>query len=155
MTTISISVKKNFFDRKKIIDRIGKNRARALARSGGIVRAIARRSIRFTKWKGYKTKRSSPGQPPKTHTRNKFSLKLILFAMDSQTDGVVIGPVRGNGQMPVPNIVEFGGPSMYTKWNGKTKRMEERRYTAKSRPFMGPAKQEFESQYPNQWRDLL
>jgi hypothetical protein len=92
--------KASFFDRKAVTDAIGKAKAGVLARQGGLVRTIARRSMR--KKKGP----SKPGTPPNVH---KGLLKdLLFFAFDPQTNTVVVGPAALGGSK-APSTLEYGG----------------------------------------------
>lgn len=89
---ITFHVKNAFFDRPAVQRAIGRARAKALARAGAFIRTRARSSLRRRK------KPSAPGSPPSVHARSGdvASLKTILFAYDTTSDSVVVGPVGLN-----------------------------------------------------------
>lgn len=118
---LGISVTKRapqwFFDRKIVIDAIGRANAMGLSKAGAFVRQRARTSIRRRK------SISEPGQPPHAHAKgNTFaSIKAIFFAFEPRRASVVIGPVGlGNRKTifgsysagAVPNLLEFGGTAL-------------------------------------------
>lgn len=135
MLTLNIkTAKKFFFDRQKIIDRVGVDRARLLRNVGGYVSRTAARSM---KKKGYARKppknmngkagdrfraevrgevASPPGSPPFTHSTDpKATLRKILFIYDTSKEAMVVGPVALNQKNAfgmsgtVPALHEFGG----------------------------------------------
>ncbi len=90
---------KFYFDKKAVIDAVGKAKADVMGRQGALVRTIMKRSMR--KKKGH----APPGQPAYKHQGN---LAKIEFAFDPKTQSVVIGPAKlGNGS--VPEIQDKGG----------------------------------------------
>ncbi len=89
-----------YFDKKAVMDVVGKARVAVLARQGALVRKIMRNSMR--KRKG----NAPPGSPPFAHQGN---LKLIEFAFDPQKNDVVVGPIKlANGKATW--IQDKGGP---------------------------------------------
>lgn len=128
---LSVSVDQ-FFDRAKVMSRVDRSTLRFLRRSGGLVRIIARRSIRKRK------KISEPGKPPNSHEGTLR--KGIFFGLEPNRETVVIGPApafrqtTGGGQLRGASLLEHGGATIGTDSKGKRRRMVYR-----ARPFMGPA----------------
>jgi len=120
----SFTVKNLFFDRKAIIDALGRARAQAMAKAGAFVRTRGRSKLRRRKAS------SQPGQPPSSHTddlKNK-----TYFSYDPATRSEVIGPEKY--KKGVADVIEKGGTETLTDKHGKT-----RAATYKPRPWMGPA----------------
>ena len=100
-------VKTVFFDRRAVIDRIGKANAQVMAKAGSFVRRTAKGSIRYTK-----TAVSKPGEPPRAHrgkSGNSPLRELIFFAFDDATNSLVIGPTPFRGAAIAPRTLELGG----------------------------------------------
>lgn len=91
--------KAGFFDRGAVLDAMDKATRRAMMRTGGYTRKVARNSMR--KKKGP----APPGSPPNVHVGHIKNL--LYFAYDTQTKSLVVGPV-GFKNSPVPRILEFG-----------------------------------------------
>jgi len=135
MLTLNIKTAKSFFfDRAKIIERVGADRARLLRNVGGFVSKTAARSMRK---KGYARKppknmngragrkfmaevrgevSSPPGSPPFTHSTDpNATLRKILFVFDTAKEAMVVGPVALNQKNAfgisgtVPSLHEYGG----------------------------------------------
>jgi hypothetical protein len=145
--------KSNFFDRPHVWGRINAGNLRPKARSGGLIRKIAKRSIRKRK------KASTPEQAPSSHAG--VLRDLIFFAHDATTGGVVIGPAainfeRDDGytvntKRPTETLEEGGKVGIHEvfyrgrwvrrgfakKQRGQRKRVRWVRIAA--RPYMGPA----------------
>jgi hypothetical protein len=108
---LTFSQTSSFFDRAAVIQAVGKARASALNRAGGMLRLTMRRSIRARK------KVSQPGAPPSSHAPEP-NLRTILYAFDGRS--VFVGPVKLNGgrrrtdgitlKTTVPNALEQGAP---------------------------------------------
>jgi hypothetical protein len=101
-------VTKYFFDRRVVIDRIGRARAAVLSKAGAFIRRSAKGKIRYAK------SPSKPGSPPHAHESKKGGRdsplrELIFFAYDEQTNSVVIGPMPFRGTAIVPRVLELGG----------------------------------------------
>lgn len=109
--SFGFEITKAFFDKAKVLDKIGAQEAKRLSRFGAFVRRAARGLIRAGK------KPSKPGSPPKRHTAEEPNLRTIFFAYDHATHSVIIGPVAFNqkdestdtGAMTVPEVLEKGG----------------------------------------------
>lgn len=138
---VKISVKRFFFDKRAVIDAIGKVEASNLSKAGAFIQRRAKSLLRRRK------KSAEPGKPPSVHAPSgQFaSLKTIFFAWDPSARTVVIGPVGLNskpkGAQPdstVPSLHEFGGRArvVQTKRRGPSVRKV---VTYPPRPFMAPA----------------
>lgn len=148
-----------FFDRQRVINRIGKENARRLSRAGAFIRRRARTSLK-------RRKRSSPpGMPPSVHSTDPVAtLKNIQFALGPDKRSVFIGPLKLNQVemswislrgTTVPAIHEFGdrvivseerykGSEIWFRRDNRYgvsqfKEYRKRRATYRKRPFMGPA----------------
>lgn len=99
-------MKSVFFDRKAIIDRIGRAKARVLSQAGAFIRRTAKGKIRYAKGP------SKPGSPPHGH-RGRYGKsplrELIYFAYDPSTNSVVVGPTPFQGAAIAPRVLELGG----------------------------------------------
>ena len=105
---IAAQVTRSFFDRRAVIDRIGRAKATVLSKAGAFVRRAAKGKIRYAK------SASKPGSPPHAHESKKSGKdsplrELIYFAYDQQTNSVVIGPTPFHGTAIVPRVLELGG----------------------------------------------
>lgn len=116
-----------FFDRKRIVNRLSKISLRFLNRAGGHTRKVARRSMRRRKGA------SPPGSPPFAHTG--YLRDYLFYGLDEIRDSVVIGPSLLAGAerrgVSVPSLHEFGG-SIFNARTGRDDIYE-------PRPYMGPA----------------
>src|SRR4051794_36485291 len=90
----TFALKVAFFDKEAVKRQIGARTAAALNRAGGYVRQVMRRSMRSA---GKRGKVSAPGEPPRYHG-SEPNLRTILYAWDSSTRTVVIGPVKLNSR---------------------------------------------------------
>lgn len=107
---VAARVTKHFFDRRAVIDRIGRARAAVLSKAGAFIRRGAKGKIRYAK------SASKPGSPPHAHESKKGGKdsplrELIYFAYDDHTNSVVIGPMPFRGTPIVPRVLELGGTS--------------------------------------------
>jgi hypothetical protein len=148
---INLDVKRVFFDRKAVIDRMDAATRKVLSKFGAFVRRAARSSIR--------KRRSSapPGSPPSSHTG--LLKRFIFFGYDTQARSVVIGPARldQRGRGEAPALLEHGGVATLTRRAGRrqARNQARRQVRYRPRPFMGPA---FEKQKPllaAMWRDSI
>ena len=117
-----------FFDRQKVIDAVGKARAKAMSKSANTIKVIAKRSMRYAtlfpqqlaqKAAG-KRKRfgrirpaSPPGFPPRAIQPHPFVRKFLWAQFDRTTLSAVTGPIwlprsKGGGT-DAPRILEHGG----------------------------------------------
>jgi len=135
-----------FFDRPKVQRAMDRGTARALNRSGAMIRLTARRSIRRRK------NPSMPGQPPSSPTG--ILRESILYGFDPRQRSVVAGPALrrsgagdGGTARTVPALLERGGR---VRRRGKRKT---HRYQA--RPFMGPAFRKVQNRLPRQWANSV
>ncbi len=91
-----------FFDRPAVIKALERGQARAMARSGGFVMRVARRSMRRVK----RDRSSKPGAPP--FARVGLLRDKLFFAFDDKLRDVVVGP-EGFAGSSVPSLHERGG----------------------------------------------
>ncbi|MDB5294903.1 MAG: hypothetical protein JWO31_886 [Phycisphaerales bacterium] len=120
-------VKSQFFDRRAVVEAIGRTRAAVLSKVGAFVRQRARSSMRRRKAV------AAAGGPPSAHAGNLKDL--LFFALDPEAKSVVVGPVpfvKGEA----PHLLEFGGTVQRGTPGGRTRTA---RYHGN--PFMAPALQ--------------
>jgi len=153
---LDAGLKNFFFDRRAVVDAIGRAEAKNLSRIGAFLRTRARSLLR-------RRKATAPaGSPPSVHTADKvLTLKNIQFAYEAGNHAVIVGPIkfttRSNQDMSttLPNLMEFGGrqviheeryagtqnwyrrDSRYSSRGNKEYRSRVARYAP--RPFMRPA----------------
>ena len=101
-------VTKTFFDRRAVIEAVGRANAMVLSKAGAFIRRTAKGSIRYSK------NPSRPGMPPHAHRSKKGNKtsplrELIFFAYDEPTASLVIGPTPFRGRAIVPRVLELGG----------------------------------------------
>lgn len=157
--TISATMQQFFFDREKVIARIGKINARRLSRAGAYIRTTAKQKVLRRR-----NRVSLPGQPPSVHSQDSTAtLKNIQFAMNPVDESVIVGPVKLNtrersagGELTtVPERLEKGGIGIIEeeRWLGSTvwrrrdqrrnssdkKTYRKRRAVYRPRPFMSVA----------------
>jgi hypothetical protein len=174
---ITYKVTKNFFDRKAVIEAVGRAKAASLSKAGAFVRTAARSRLRPG---GKKNRVSAPGESPRTHTSRTPNLKTILFAWDARSQSVVIGPVgfnalsvSGGSLSPgvVPGVLEFGGTlgvleaqdrdgawsradlRSRRRFAGRPTRVRQATYAP--RPFMGPAMRQELPKFPDLWKNSV
>lgn len=142
------------FDQLKIRRAADRAKIRNLKRAGAIVRAIARRSIKFRK-----KKNSQPGDPPFAHVSgSQFGLRWIEFAYDPSTESVIVGPLGKNrDNQATPGILEDGGRSRIRLPKSLRRKLGRETIVTsiKARPFMGPAVATFAEKYPEIWEDSI
>lgn len=169
MVTIT-QAKRNFFDRKGVIDAVGKDAADALSRGGGLMRTIARRSMRPG---GANHKVSQPGEPPRAHTGLLRNRIIYMFERRGGPFGEVwVGPTLINRSAPVPGpeLLEFGGTVHFKEGHvmrvksgrnaqghfqaDRIVRGPARTVRVEARPYLGPAldKAVESGKLPDLWR---
>ena len=99
---LDVSFKQFFYDRQAVIDKLDKQRLKALRTAGGWSRTTARRRIRRRKGP------SSAGESPHAHTSHPFAtLKNIQFGFDTLREEAVVGAIGfGKAEVPVPKALE-------------------------------------------------
>lgn len=146
---LSMKVTGAFFDRQAVIDATDRAERKVLSRFGAFTRRGARSSIRRRK------RSAKPGGPPSAHSRDKtVTLKNILFAYDSNTRSVVIGPVRLNGRKGnVPRLLEEGGRTtlIRRRYRRGQRVLIREPATYHKFPYMGPAFQKELPKVPQMW----
>lgn len=119
--TVDASIKDFFFDRQRIIDWIGRENARKLAKLGAFLRKRARTDI-LRRRAGH----APPGSPPHVHAKGDYAtLKNILFGLDWANNALKVGPVgipsmflpSGASRRTVPELLEFGGTVPIQVWS--------------------------------------
>ncbi len=119
---IGAKVKSAFFDRKAVIDAVGKVEAKNISKGLAFIRQTDRRSMRSRK------KSSAPGSPPSAHSaadrtkkglvpRGPWLKEGIVFGFDFSSRSGVVGPQQLPGSKSnAPEIQEFGGPIVVRKF---------------------------------------
>lgn len=168
-----------FLTTEKVQKLLGRARAKALNYQGGLVRKIARQSIKQkgkarkepksekakARWKRevMRTPASPPGTPPFTHTG--FLRQDIQYALMPGTHTVVVGPYRSpwlnelhefGGQLPMVQYRrQRGRPFWYRAAGRKSRHWEAtgKRKTFKypARPYMHPALSKVMQRLPRAW----
>jgi hypothetical protein len=103
-----VRMTKMFFDRRAVIDAVGRANATVLAKAGAFIRRSAKGTIRYAKGV------SKPGNPPHAHESTKHGKdsplrELIFFAYDDATNSLVVGPTPFQGPAIAPRVLELGG----------------------------------------------
>lgn len=134
---IYVDMKRFFFDRKVVIEAVGKAKRQSLSKIGAFVRRRARSLT------GKRSKNSAPpGKPPKMHIGLLHDR--IQFGYDVSNASVVIGPERINGgsRGEAPRVLEFGGEEVITirgkQISSARQGLKVRAYYA-GNPFMAPS----------------
>jgi len=170
---------KHISSNRRVLGELARGKRRALYRVGGLIKQIAKRSIR-KKRQGKFGKPSRPGSPPKSIThglRNSFEFKV----MDDDSS-VIIGPIRKSTPNNVANLHEEGGTvagragrvpihkravRKGVKWKEGEEPYPSNRYPDHmmvlmparrkypERKFMGPAATKAQDKYPDIFKDLL
>ena len=145
-----------FFDKKQVIDQIGKANAKGMSKAGSFIRQRARSSLRKRK------KPSAAGSPPSRHGSDA-SLRQIQFYYDTASQSLIVGPILIRtstdyygpqlGSTTVPELHEFcksvtirerlTAMDQWVAWGStpdpRPGRTRVRRATYPARPYMGPA----------------
>lgn len=178
MSLIRVTAK-HISSNRRVLGDLARGRRRALYRVGGLIKQIARRSIR-KKRQGKFGKPSRPGAPPKSVThglRNSLEFKV----MDDDS-AVIIGPIRKSTPNNVANLHEEGGDVVGVagrvpihrravrkdvKWAEGEEPYPSKRYPDHmmvlmpsrrrypERKFMGPAATKAQDKYPSIFKDLF
>ena len=156
---LNFRMKDAFLDRSAISNAIDRERKRALSRQGGLVRTIAKRSL---KKKANPSATSPAGSPPYSHAPHNLR-RLLWYAYSPFEQSVIVGPVGfGRSGKPVPEIHEKGGTAtIVVPKKGKGRRKKFGRKTTKKtvhyseRPFMGPSRRTAAPHFPEMWRDSV
>lgn len=151
--------KANFFSTDAVKAKMDNATRLDLQRAGGIVRTIARRSMRRHAYKGKYEKGSPPGKPP--YARTGLIRDMIFFSYDGATKKVVVGPTLINRPTGAPKILEFGGLATITKRRFRHRKgrnvleTTSRKLSVQARPFMGPALAEAKPRLAELWRNSI
>lgn len=139
MLELNLKLKKAFVDVQAVNRAVDSGKRRSMIRSLAWIRRTWRGSLRRSK------KASLPGQPPRIHAKG-MSLKTILFAYDAATNSGVVGPVKlarkadTISSMPVPALLEAGGPMSVKVGRGRGRKRVRARMAA--RPSGAPVMRE-------------
>jgi len=163
-----------FFDRQAVTSRLTQAKRRVFNRAGGLVRKVARRSIRpiskrllgqiavkkaeanrlpaknprrRTLWREIRElQRRAHSRPGKPPKSITGLLRSnIFYAFDPQADSVVIGPTLLNKSTGAQHTLEYGGQAQ----------IGPRKVSILPRPYMGPAQQQVQPAVAEMFRDSL
>ena len=158
---IEASVTKFFFNQKAVTDAVDRARLKILRKAGYETQQQAKKSLIFRppvrrpRWSKnpkirkaqqqdyYARKKADaapPGRPPFLRRRNYPSLASIIYAMNPDTGGVIVGPIerrKRSAAKPMPGVHERGGTVTINVKGREGTRPMVARY--KPRPIMGPA----------------
>jgi hypothetical protein len=172
--TVTIEqMKRGFFDRAGILERMATERGRAIRRVMLLTRTIAKRSLRVRPRRVVTIKRggqdvrvdrtrySRPGQPPTVRGSSSPLKRLLFAAYDTRTESGVAGntPLNGSGGAQV--VLEKGGNVTITSTrnvyrSGQRVRVKETKQARIApRPFMAPAFRTGIERVPQEFRDIL
>ena len=149
---------------KNVVNTARDKSRKSLDYSGGIIRNIAKRSIKYRK--KFKNK-SAKGTPPHTHGKKKLR-NSIFFARSRNNESVLVGPLFSRVR-DVGKAHEFGGPYKMTSVgrdnngvlnvsrNSKShkKNLTTRPRIYPKRPFMYPALKNALPKLPIQFQNIL
>ena len=163
----------NFLDRPHVMRKLKRAKLRVLSRQGGMVRKVAKRSIRPARQirvgemspeqaeryaarveraarDGQPRPRrpeavSEPGETPRSHTG--LLKKFIFYAYDPRSESVVVGPtIQGAAKdRNAPKTLEFGGRVTTRQGN----------FRVEPRPYMGPALDVSRPTFAAMWRNSV
>lgn len=162
-----------FFNSEEVLSAVNYSNRQVLRKYGGLVRKIARRSLRKARQKpvGQLTEEertklrirqeiakrtgkpqparpllpSKPGEPPRVITG--LLKKFTYFVFDPATQSVLVGPVKLNQKSDgVPEALEYGGRST----NAKGEQIQ-----IDARPWMTPANAIAMKQLPGMWANSV
>lgn len=140
---------------RPVVIKAGQDAAQRIGmRFGGLVRTIARRSIKKPTKKNPEPSR--PGEPPKDVSGALRSN--ILFAWEPETRTVLIGPRILPGRTKgAPGALEAGGDvqAKVLVGEGKQRHRETQTVHIAERPFMRPALAKALPELPSMWRNAI
>lgn len=136
----------------EILEAEAKASARLNKRAGGLIRGIARRSV-----KRRKKKKSLPGNPPFTHVSGNLGAKSILWDYNPRTRILRVGPTDKANTKEGMRALEFGGRAPIKLTSRQRRKYKKKYYRAliKKRPTMAPAGAAFERSYPDLYKDAF
>ena len=153
MGSVDRDIKNFFFDRKPVLDMVGRKSAAYINRAAGFTRVTARRSMRPA---GKKGKSAAAGEPPRYHARNSaVSLRNIQYGYDPATKTAVIGAVKlasstAQGKT-VPQTQEGGGVVKISRIAKNGKRRQPQTIRVKPHPYMAPALEKTTERFNELW----
>ena len=107
------------FDRKKFLKQKRREVMRALHFIGGDIRWKMQGKLKPRK---SRNERSLPGQPPLIASKSSPLKKRILYAIDTRTEKITVGPTywpESKSPVKVPAVLEKGGKAWYNTWEIK------------------------------------
>lgn len=142
-----------FFDRKAVIDAVGRVKAKLLSKMGAFVQRRAKSSMRKApKNTKRKTYLAQAGKPPRY--RNKLLKDFLFFSWDPTAQSVVVGPAKLNGfkqSTPGPQLLESGGNVTFFASRGR--KQKSARFN--KFPFMVPAMEAEKKNFPDLWAGAI
>lgn len=168
---ISISAKSLFFDRKEVVEAVGRSRVKILSKAGGLVRKSAKEILVFKpsvrkprRVKDAKVNRanelayrqakkasaSPPGAVPFVRRRQYPNLSSVVYAYDPGSRSVVVGPIERRSrsmQRTAPDVHERGG-SVRINVTGRDGKVRPMTANYPKRPLIGPAFERVKNQMP-------
>jgi hypothetical protein len=139
-------------EQKRLFAAVERGKRRGLMRGGGLVRQIARRSIRSG---GKKNRASEPGEPVRWHTKPGIRDQ-IYFAYDDRGGTVPVGPLHFAGS-DVPEKLEHGGTIEIrrVRYRNGQRVIEVRKVKVEPRPTMGLALETAAPKLAEQFKDQI
>jgi hypothetical protein len=173
------NVKRNFFDKREVIQAVGKAKAGVMSQGGALIMRIARNSMRafpaskakrISDLRGQISKTSDPaelerlwreiksiqdsvspaGSTPRFNPARLLK-DFLFFAYDFAARAAVIGPAKLNGNhgAGVPRTLEEGGTETVRNRNQSSQ------IKIAPHPYMGPALSKAEPKLPGLWADSV
>lgn len=169
---ISVSAKSLFFDRKEVIEAVGRSRVKMLSKAGGLVRKSAKEILVFkpqvrkprkvknrqqqaANIEAYraakKASASPPGAVPFVRRRQYPNLTSVVYAYDPGSQSVVVGPIerrKRSMQRTAPDVHERGG-TVRINVTGRDGKVRPMTANYPKRPLIGPAFSRVKNQMPS------
>jgi hypothetical protein len=149
---LRVEMIESFFDKPAVTRALDRGLRKALGKIGGIVRRIARASI-----KNSPTPKASSaqGEPPLSHTGQLKDF--IYYAYDAEQQDVIIGPARLNTSLvmgrTVPELLEFGGTAL--RYIGRGRKRRAVPYKMAPRPYMSRALENYRPRIPKEFQGII
>lgn len=143
-------MKVDYKPRHRVVIRKAQDAAEAVGkRFGALLRTVAMRSLGRPRKDG---RPSDPGKPPRA---SRIFRRSILFAWDSSSRSVVVGPrlLPGRATKDAPEMHELGGATSRKIRENGTVRRGRVRYP--KRPTMVPALEKSQNKLPELWAGAI
>lgn len=147
------TVRRYIANNKRMLAAVERGQRRALFRAGGLVRTVARRSIRSG---GKKNAVSKPNDPPRWHV--KPGIREIYFGYDARTGTMPVGPIKFNAKgSDVPEKLEHGGVITISRKRHRNGQLviERKKVILKPRPTMQPALAKTKDKIAQEFKDVI